>query len=423
MDVRTRTLLVGTLVAFVPMVISPALGCAGEMTATGPSEIVPVATASGSTVDAEWPEGLQAVIGRTETSTGTYSVWRVTRDGDMLMDLPTNHVLATGERGTSIAYSDLDTGELHIWHPGKSSPEGVTSLDVPTSGEVLGDVLALSPDETRLALVRYEQVPGSTEGAEEAASVGHGFLVDLLTETVDRWEWLETVSDGVEVTALRWDSASNSVYVSLGPSGGSQGEKSYRYDPDTGDSTKLDGVAAVLDVGPSGQIVGLGVADSPSDLDYPTGSQYGHLPLILWADSQLVRLPREPSLTAWDSAWMSADGKTIVVRGSASGGSGESSCLEVLGLGDSGWELRSLFDGGGLMTVLYGVAFEPGTNSFYFQAGTPPATPGGAVTDVRLYGLDTITGQVSRHLELPGADADQYLQTLGIVGSGGEARR
>jgi len=35
------------------MVISPALGCAGEMTATGPSEIVPVATASERTVDAE----------------------------------------------------------------------------------------------------------------------------------------------------------------------------------------------------------------------------------------------------------------------------------------------------------------------------------------------------------------------------------
>ncbi len=423
MDVRKRTLLAGTLVPLALVAISPALGCAGEMAATGPVEIVTEATASDGTVDTEFPEGLQAVIGRTETSTGTYSVWRVTRDGDMLMDLPPNHVLATGERGTSIVYSDLDTGELHIWHPGKSSPEDVTSLSVPTSGKVSGDVLALSPDETQLALVRYEQVPGSTEGAEEGASVSSGFLVDLHTETVDRWEWLETVRGGDEVTALLWNPTSSSVYVSFGPSGGSQGERSYRYDPGTGESTELEDVGAVLDVGPQGQVVGLGVAASPSDLDYPTGSQYGYLPLVVWSDGQLVRLPRDSYLTTWDSAWMSGDGKTIVVRGSASGGSGESPCLEVLGLGDAGWEVRRIFDGGGLLTVLYGVAFGPGTSSFYFQAGTPPATPGGAVTDVRLFGLDTVTGQVSRYLELPGADAGRYLQTLSVVGFGGEAGR
>jgi hypothetical protein len=423
MYLRIRTLLVGAVVPLVLVAISPALGCAGEMAATGTSDTAPDATAPGVTVDADFPEGLQTVIGRTETSTGTYSVWRITRAGDVLLDLPPNHVLATGERGTNIVYSDLDTGELRIWHPGKPSPGDVTGLEVPTTGQVLGDVMALSPDETRLALVRYEQVSGSPEGAEEDASVGHGFLIDLQTETVDRWEWLDTGSDGDEVTALQWNPTSSSVYVSFGPGGGSQGEKSYRYDPDTGESTELEGVAAVLDVGPQGQAVGLGAADSPSDLDYPTGSQYGHLPLVLWADSQLVRLPRDPSMTTWEYAWLSGDGKTIVVRGSASGGSDGSSCLEVLGLGDAGWELRRLFDGGGLMTVLYGVAFEPGTSSFYFQAGTPPATPGGAVTGVRLFGLDTVTGQVSRYLELPGADAGRYLQTLGVVGSGGEARR
>jgi hypothetical protein len=423
MDVRKRVLLVGTVVPLAIIAISPALGCAGEMAATGPSEIVTDATASGTTVEAQFPERLRAVIGRTETATGAYSAWLVTRDADMLKDLPSNHVLATGERGSRIAYSDLATGELYVWHPGESAPADVTSLRVPLSGQVSGDVLALSPDETRLALVRYEQTAGSAAEGEEAPTVAHGFLVDLDAATVERWEWLETVGGGDEVTTLRWNPTSASVYVSFGPGGGSQGDRSYRYDLGTGESAELEGIAAVLDVGPQGQVVGLGVAASSGDLDYPTGSQYGHLPLVAWAESQSVRLPRDPNLATWDSAWISGDGRTIVVRGSVSGGSGESPCLEVLGLGDAGWELRRLFDGGGLLTVLYGVAFGPGTDSFYFQAGTPPGAPGGAVTDVRLYGLDTFTGEVSRYRKLPGADAGRYLQTLSVVGSGGEAGR
>jgi hypothetical protein len=405
------TLVLLSLVAFLP-----ALGCAGKTATTRP----PAATSEETTdsslaLETDFPEELEAVIGRTETSTGAWSLWYLTGGGDVFMDLPTNNALASAERFPGVVYSDLDTGGVHVWRPGGSSPDEVSSLAVPSEGQVLGDVMALSPDGGRLALVRYQQTPGSGEGAEDGASVDHGFMVDLQAGTFERWEWLETASGGDEVTALQWDPTSSSLYVSFGLGGGSQGERSYRHDLDTGESTEVEGVAAVLDVGPQGQVVGLGVAESPSDLDYPTGSQSGYLPLVLSTDQGLVRLPRDPDLVTWDLAWMSDDGRTIVVRGSSASGSVQRACLEVLGLGDAGWEVRRVYDGGGSVEIIYGVAFQPGASTFYFQGGAPPADPGGAVTGVRLFAIDTATGQVSRRVGLPGGDTGRYLQTLSVV--------
>jgi hypothetical protein len=148
------------LAPLVVLFVSATLGCTEETTGASKPETAPSLTGSSVvTTVMEFPEGLQAVIGRTETAVATWSAWCVTRGGVALRKLPTNYVLAVGERGSTIVYSDLDTGRLYLWHPGRPSPGDISTFEVPTSGRVLGDAMALSPDETTLALVRYES-PG-----------------------------------------------------------------------------------------------------------------------------------------------------------------------------------------------------------------------------------------------------------------------
>lgn len=430
MKVRKRAVVRRTLVLLcLVAVVFPALGCAGKTAATEPSGQTPDGPAtSGVFAGQEFPEELGAVMGRTETSAGECSLWYVTRHGDVHLDLAANYVVAAAEHSDSVVYSDLDTGGLYLWRPGLPSPDDITNLGLgsPTGDSVLGDAMAVSPDGRRLALVRYERAVGSTGEAEDEVTVAHGFILDLDSGESQRWEWLERAASGDEVTALQWNAFSSSVYVSFGPGGGCQGERSYRYDRDTGESVELKGLAAVLEVGPHGEVVGLGAAESASDLDYPAGSQQGLLPLVLWADDELVRIPRDPGLLSWDSAWMSDDGKTIVVRGSHADGGEQRPCLEVLCLGDAGWEVGRVYDGGGSVEVVYGIAFEPGTGTFYFQGGTPPSTTGKGSTDMRLFGMDAVTGQVSRYMSLPGAETGRYLQVLSVVGlddRGGEGSK
>jgi hypothetical protein len=378
--------------------VSPALGCAGE----------------------HLPEGLRAVMGRSETdpATLTSSMWRVTRDGVELKELPADYALAVGECGSTVAYSDLQTGQLHLWHPGKSSPDDVSTVELPSGGVLEGDVMALSPDESTLALVRYSSPEEAADSAGSDGSSIRSYMVDLLSGRVDSWEWLDAVAQGYQVTALRWSKTSDAVFVSLGLGGGSQGERSYRYSARTKQSTELQGVATVLDVGLQGQVVGLGSAATPSDLDQPAGSTYGSLPLVLYSDEGLVRLPRDPSLVAWDFAWISDDGNTIVVRGSAADAGEQRPCLEVLRLGDAGWRVSWIYSGEGSLSVQYGVAFEPNSDIFCFQAGLAPTTPGAAVTEVGLFELETSLKQVYQPaLPLPGGAAGNYVQALGISGA------
>jgi hypothetical protein len=89
-----------------------------------------------------------------------------------------------------------------------------------------------------------------------------------------------------------------------------------------------------------------------------------------------------------------------------------------LKLREAGWEVSQLFDGDESLAVVYGVAFGPDSGVFYLQAGLLPTTPGGAVSNIRLFGVDTDTNRVSPYMPLPGGDTDSYLQTLGVVGVG-----
>ncbi len=414
------TLRAGIIALLVVAAIPPALGCAGGSDSGGRTETAAGPRGSTTALASQGlPEGLQAVMGRTETepATLTNSVWCVTRAGVALAELPRDYALAVGERGATVAYSDLETGRLFLWHPAVSATESVTEIAVPAEGRSLGDLMALSPDESKLVLIRSQSPEGGTEDSGTDQIAVAGYLVDVPSGQVTEWDWLDTVSGGEVVTAVRWYKTSDSIYLSVGPGGGSQGEKSYVYELSTGRSHRITGLAAVLDAGLEGQVVGLGAATSPDEFDYPAGSANGAYPLVLWQDGQLLRLPRDPRLTAWDFAWLSDDGRTIVVRGAATGAGGPVPCLEVLELGDAGWSVSRLFDGGDSLTVVYGVAFEPNSHTFYFQGGTSPATPGGAVNSSRLFALDTDTGQASACIELPGGEGANFVQTLGIAGA------
>lgn len=369
------------------------------------------AAASTTTVGEPLPEGLQAVMGIAEDPTtvgGVCSVWRVAGDAVASMRLPAEYSVGFGERGSTIVYSDHSTGRLHIWHPDAPSTSRVVELP-PTAGtRSAGDLVALSPDEQLLALMRaeYSEETGGDGGAVR------GYLIDPQSGDVEEWDWfdrLKSVESGW-VTNARWSKDSRSIYLSFGIEG--SGERSYRYDFFTAESAELTGLAVVLDVGLQGQVVGLEDA-AASVTALPGPVEVGGRPLVLWQDGAIVPLPRDERLVAWDHAWISDDGKTIVVYGMTLRHDAFPSCLEVLKLKEAGWQITYLYTPDESSDLVPGVAFQPSSDVFWFQSGSS----GGLVTDVCLAALDTDTDQVFPFLRLPGAP-DDFSIAKGIAGTG-----
>jgi hypothetical protein len=338
---------------------------------------------------------------------GVCSVWRVAADAVASMRLPAEYSVGFGERGSTIVYSDYSTGQLYVWHPDAPSTNRVIELPPTTGARVTGDWIALSPDEQLLALVRAEC---SDESGGDGVTV-RGHLIDPESGRVDVWDWFDrlTAVESGYVTNLRWSKDSRSIYLSFGIEG--SGERSYRYDFFTGDSAGLTGLAVVLDVGLQGQVVGLEDAAS-SAIVLPGPAEEGGRPLVLWQDGEIVPLPRDERLVAWDHAWISDDGKTIVVYGMTPHRDAVRSCLEVLKLKEAGWQVTWLYTPDDSADLVPGVAFEPNSNVFWFQSGLS----GGLATDVRLSALDTDTNQVFPSLRLPGAP-DDFSIAKGLAGT------
>jgi hypothetical protein len=348
------------------------------------------------------PERLQAAMGIDTDPTVPDRAWAwcVTRNGVATRELPARWAVGFGELGSTIVYSDEDTGLVHVWHPGGSSPDEIIKVDAPAGGRIARDNVALSPDEQLAALVRLE----SPEGSPDALRT-RGYLIDPESGRVDSWAWLESVRSGQWVTTLVWAKTSDFIYVSFGQPGAGVGERSYRYDPFTGDSLELTGLGTVFDVGLQGQVVGL--ANGPaSTIVLPGPIEEGGQSLVLWQDGEMVPLPRDERFVAWDHAWISDDGKTIVFSGSTPYQNSVRSCLEVLKLSEGGWEVSWLYIPDDSLDLVPGVAFEPNSGVFWFQGGLPAAPPRGLVSEIQLYELDTDTNQVLPSMRLPGASGD-----------------
>ncbi|MBN1630948.1 MAG: hypothetical protein JW990_14390, partial [Thermoleophilia bacterium] len=386
-----------------------------------PTTLPALVVLSAVEADPVLPSRLQTVVG-TSSSLAGRTVWSASAAGVSARELPPDTPVSAGRIGATIASWDLETGDVHLWSPyHPSDAAAVTTISVPdAAGETpIGAGIALSPDETLLAVARYDLPEGARDDLD-GAGVARGYLVDVAFEEVNTWEWFDAAISGQslhEVTELRWNRTSTAIYVSLGRGGGSRGDVSYRYDLWTEDAVELTGVAAVWDIGYLDQVVGLGMPSSPEEFEYPEGSDIGRCPLVLWRDGELVRLPSDPRLVSWEAAWISDPGDTIVVRGGASSERGTRSCLEVLKRREGGWEVSTLFVGDDTLSIVYGVGFEPNSSIFCFQAETQPTAPQGHGTEMRLFEVNTALAELlSPAFRLPGDD-DAWTQTLGVVGT------
>ena len=346
------------------------------------------------------PDPLQAIVGVDDTL-----LWRVTSKGVQTIDIGVNHAAMTGDRGWTVVYSRLDEGELYVWRPEQSSTQGAVRLKVGSGGRFDVTHMALSPDEWHLAVVGYEPTGESPTGKQSK-----GYLVDLETKQAETWDSLDAVRSGEEITAFHWDKGSRAIYLSFGPPGGSLGERTYQYDMSARSFTELQGLATAFDAGLQGQVLGLAL-ETPYE-HTEDGAVTGSRPLALWEDGQLTTLPRDPRLGAWSFGWLSDDGQTIIVFGRTTRGDRTLPCLEVLKLGEAGWKVDYLFIDDSLV-LLSGLAFEPNSSVFWFQAGSSP-DQAGLLTSVDLYQFDTKTGLVQRSLVLPGTPQSTLAVGLGF---------
>ncbi len=265
---RPGVLVAAALVVSV-LILVPACGGASS----GGSSAASSGSASNSTAvtsateTSRFPARLSAIMGRYSRE-GQQGLWRLTPNGYAHKEIAGDYVAAAGRVGMLLAYSC--NGELCLWHPDEASSQDVCVIAVPSAGASAADVIALSPDERRLALVRYA-LDTTTDSRVDQAVVHGAYIIDLPSGQVERWSWLKekTRAGGMwgVVTALLWGDAADVIYVSVGPAGGSQGEVSFRYDPARGEAQELEGMACVLDVAANGDVVGLGLPASPEEFD------------------------------------------------------------------------------------------------------------------------------------------------------------
>ncbi len=402
------------------LVLVPACGGAnsGGSSAAGSGSASNSTAVSAATETSRFPARLSAVMGRYSRE-GQQGLWRLTPSGYAHKEITGDYVAGAGRVGALLAYSH--NGELCLWHPDKASPQDVSVIAVPSAGASSADVIALSPDERRLALVRYA-VDTITDSRVDQAVVHGAYLIDLPSGQVERWSWLEekTRASGMWglVTALRWSDMADVLYVSLGPAGGSQGEVSFRYDPLSGEAQELKGMACVLDINPQGDVLGLARPASPEEFDYPAGGQYGTFPLALWRNGVRTLLPRDPSVGEPSFAWISDEGNIIVVQAGIWEGPSVTSGLEVLKLTSAGWQVHWVYGKEEPLYPVYGVGFEPGTNIFCFQADPRPTNRDEPVVGTHLYQMETDLRQVYEPpLALP-FSAEDYVHVLAIAGRG-----
>ncbi|MBN1632352.1 MAG: hypothetical protein JW990_21550, partial [Thermoleophilia bacterium] len=82
-----------------------------------------------------------------------------------------------------------------------------------TGGWVVWDRMALSPDESTLALVRFERPVADTAGVADWAI--QGYLVYVESKQVGSWGQLGFARRGADIYSLVWDKDSTSIYVTF----------------------------------------------------------------------------------------------------------------------------------------------------------------------------------------------------------------
>ena len=354
------------------------------------------------------PEGLKAVIGVTATvEPGPGVLWRWGPGGICTTDVILggglhSEEVAVGRHGSIVACSDSASGNVRLWNPDEGSVEEIP-VPAPTGGWIFWDRMALSPDESTLALVRSER--SETDPAGVADWAIHGYLIDVESKQLESWGQLGCARRGADIYSLVWDKDSTSIYVTFDSQLTGWGDRSWRYEVSTGESEELAGLPIVMDVGPQGQVLGYDCqADSAR--------------LVLWRDGESVVLPRDPGLETLSTlGWISDDGKTIVAWGWTPPPEQACVCLEVLKLRDTGWEVSWLYAVDESMEIVDGIGFERGSGVFWLEA-RPVLAEGEYLTDMHLFRLDTDTNQATVSGGLPGDPHDRS-RVLGIVGAEG----
>lgn len=355
-----------------------------------------------------FPPGISRVVGKTDSS-----IWCLSRqDGLVTLKADVDRV-TVGERADLVAYTTRhEPGVIYLWNTGKTDDGAVSELQVGDPSHMVSEFL-MSPDETKLFVIRLEVTDPSTDGG-----VLHAYVVDLQTRHARDWHWPQkaetpwTETGDIPygwVTKLLWSRSSDAIYVSFGPMGGSDGEVSYRFDIATDEFTPLKGIAAVRDANADGEVVGL--TGGPAIMFEGAGSaDVGSLPVAAWTAGQLETLPHALGFRLWDGAWISPGGMFVVVHGRITSTDGSSSgALEVNGRGyGPAWptpRVVSFPD----REISQGLGFL-GDNTFYFAARLAGEELPGRLTYLGTW--DPIAGESRVYDALP---VPEYSWVIGIA--------
>jgi len=245
----------------------------------------------------------------------------------------------------------------------------------------------------------------------------HLYLLELASGRVTELNDLASTLRTDRVTAVVWDPNGTAFYLSLGPPGGSLGDRTYRCRVEGGVPEEVPSMATILDAGPDGLLLGL---ENAPPIEPPAFKQRGllggSLPLAIWSGARMERLSHDPAIQQWSRAWLAPDGQTVVVAVRAQGKANDSfQALEVLGRVDSGpsWKpLRLVRLSASEDIPLQGVGFACGPTTFFAQADLKqPQEPFDAGS--WLVRVDTASGRYSLVTQLPGDSATRALAVAG----------
>lgn len=361
------------------------------------------------------PEGLKAVVGRT-TGAEEHYLWVLTKDGVIkLTDYSSGDLVAVGNAGMWVAYGNHQDRNVRVFQISSAGEESRKRLIVlGQEGDELS-YLWMSPDEKQLLVSVLHPVEVATENFTTRL-----YLVDLPSGQFSELDGIAPLVSNERITAVAWARGGEAFYFSVGPVGGSLGEESFLCRLEDRSVTKLAGMATVLDVGPSGEVVGLEMTPpiEPPLPESQSGLLAGTRPLALSANGKIERLPIDQRLRRWSKAWFSPDGATLVVQGQAEFDAPNwENALEVLKREAGGWRITHLVriprDPG--LNPPTGVGFSCGQAGFWMQDEVSEDAEG-MPSGVWLGLLNTESGQYRLSTRLPGTD---YSTAIGVASEAG----
>jgi len=338
------------------------------------------------------------------------TLWVMTDEGVATLERPLAREWSTGARGKWAAWSEKDSPRIHLEPLPGSDRTRARAVTVGEEGEHVSG-LWMSPDERDLFVALILPRDPATDGGRVRLA-----LVDVGSGTTSFLGWIDPLpTQSSIITALEWGPAGERFAFSLGQPGGSKGEETYLCRLGHQSVERVTRVTSVLDVGPSGEVLGLGEVAEPQPPSLGEGTpevSAGSRTIVLSEDGTVHSIPRHEEMRRKSRAWLSPDTEAIVVEGDAEFSDTEDGVWEdapeVLQVQDNGsWRLSHLVripeppHRETETMTLPGVGFGRTGTSFWVQEDVPEED--GRASGVWLGLLDTQTGRYELKMPLPGA--------------------